>query len=529
MGLRGKLVALFFIGFASTCSLGIAILVRNLGSDFAAMERNEAMRLNDQLVRNFKAELEHLNELDTDWADWGGMYTFAQTLSPEFAADEVGTGALASAKLSFVAIFDADHRRTFLRAAAGLADQESDKGLSRTLAAMQRLFETQGTTKTCSLHGADGEIYLLCWQYIHRSDGSGEPHGTLLMGRLLDEHILRRMRNQSALDFEIESVLPDADPARPGAAVGTVSADSLVIGGPDKHMLTGRMLDASGQPVFVFHIRLPSDIERSGRQITWRVILVVMIGALLSGVVLVLGVQYFLVRRLQLMERQLRHVGAAGGWPEQIATPPGGDEIATLGATINRMLRVLREQGQALELLSLTDPLTRLANRRAFDQGLATGMGQCRRSALPLALLVLDVDHFKAYNDLYGHPAGDGVLVAIGQILRDAASRPADLAARIGGEEFAILLPDTTPEGAVRVATKIHEALAAQAIAHAGSSASEHVTVSIGVTQALHDETTDEFVARADRATYGAKNAGRNRTCELGGSENAHGSASARE
>src|ERR1700758_1847869 len=117
MGLRAKLVALFFIAFAVTCSLGIALLVHNLGSDFSDMERKEALRLDDQLVRNFKAELEHLNELNTDWADWAGMYAFAQTLSPEFAQSEVGTGALASAKLSFVAIFDNAQRRTFLRAA----------------------------------------------------------------------------------------------------------------------------------------------------------------------------------------------------------------------------------------------------------------------------------------------------------------------------------------------------------------------------------------------------------------------------
>ena len=514
MGLRGKLVALFFVCFAATCSLGIAILIRNLGSDFAEMERNEALRLNDQLVRNFKAELEHLNELNTDWADWAGMYTFAQTLSPEFAAAEVGTGALDSAKLSFVAIFDNDHRRRFLRAAADLVDQESNKGLSRTLEAMQRVYETRGTTKSCTLHGADSEIYLLCWQYIHRSDGSGEPHGTLLMGRLLDEHILQRIRNQSGLDFKIEKVPPATIPGNPGVAGSTIATDSLVLGGRDKHMLTGRMLDASGKPVFLFHMRLPADIERSGQQITWRVVLVVTIGAMLSGVVLVLGVQHFLVRRLQLMERQLRHAGAAGGWPEQIAIPPGRDEIATLGEAINRMLRVLREQGQALELLSLSDPLTRLANRRAFDRDLATGISLSRRSMAPLSLVLLDVDHFKAYNDLYGHPAGDAVLVAIGRILREAASRPTDLAARIGGEEFAILLPNTTQAGAVRVATRVHEALAAQAIVHAASSVSEQVTVSIGVAQAMHDEAADEFVTRADRTTYAAKDAGRNQTCE---------------
>ena len=516
MGLRAKLVALFFVGFALTCSLGIAILVRNLGSDFAEMERTEAFRLNDQLVRNFKAELEHLNELDTDWADWAGMYTFAQNLSPEFAESEVGTGALASAKLSFVAIFDSQYRRSFLRAAAGLADHESNKSLTSTLEAMQRLYQVHGTAKTCSLHGADHEIYLLCWQYIRRSDGSGEPHGTLLMGRLLDEEILQRIRNQSGLDFEIEKTLPDTVPGNSRAAGSTVSTEAPLLV-PDKHMLIGRMLDASGQAVFLFHIRLPADIERSGRQITWRVVMVVVVGAMLSGVVLVMGMQYVLVRRLQLLERQLRDAGSAGGWPEQIAAPSGTDEIATLGQTVNQMLRALREQGQALEQLSLTDDLTRVANRRAFDRGLAAAMS--RRSGVPLSLLVLDVDHFKAYNDLYGHPAGDGVLVAIGRILREAASRPTDLAARIGGEEFAILLPDTTLEGAVRVAAKIHEALAALAMAHAGSSVNGHVTVSIGVAQAIPQEAADEFVARADKATYAAKNAGRNRTCALDGSD----------
>lgn len=512
VGLRIKLVGLFLICFALTCSIGISILVNGLASNFAALENIQAQRLNDQLVRNFRSELEHLNEINTDWSNWGGMYDFAQTLSPKFKNAELGTGAIASAKLNFYAIFDSAGRSTVL-GTLDPTDQDSIRSIHQTLDVVQRKLQGYGLAKACTIHGADGKMFFICWQQIHRSDGSGDSHGTLLLGRLIDEHVLQRIRNQSALDFQIESAISSKAVLRnPDTARGSVSTDSLVIGGP-KHLLTGRILDAFGQPALTFHLQLPADIERSGRQITWRVVMVILMGASLSGLGLFLGVHYFLVRRLQMMERQLRAAEAVGGWPEQIAAPGGGDEIATLGESINRMLAVLRHQGQALERLSLTDPLTQLSNRRGFDGALTTGMRLIERTSAPLSLLVIDVDHFKSYNDLHGHPAGDQVLVAMGRILRQAASRPTDLAARIGGEEFAILLPNTTLEGAGHVAARIHEALAAYAIPHPGSSPSYNVSVSIGIAQANLGESKGEFVARADKAVYAAKSAGRDRTC----------------
>ena len=213
-----------------------------------------------------------------------------------------------------------------------------------------------------------------------------------------------------------------------------------------------------------------------------------------------------------MMERQLRAAEAAGGGPSKLRRQAGETRLQHC-ESINRMLAVLRHQGQALERLSLTDPLTQLSNRRGFDGALTTGMRLIERTSAPLSLLVIDVDHFKSYNDLHGHPAGDQVLVAMGRILRQAASRPTDLAARIGGEEFAILLPNTTLEGAGHVAARIHEALAAYAIPHPGSSPSYNVSVSIGIAQANLGESKGEFVARADKAVYAAKSAGRDRTC----------------
>jgi len=162
--------------------------------------------------------------------------------------------------------------------------------------------------------------------------------------------------------------------------------------------------------------------------------------------------------------------------------------------------------------------LTGVANRRAFDRQLDLEWRRSLRERRPIALLLLDVDGFKPYNDAYGHPAGDACLHKMSAVLRDAAHRPNDLAARYGGEEFAVLLPGTTPEGALAVAEGIRRQVESLAIPHAASTAAEVVTVSVGVASVMPspEERPDALVAAADAALYRAKSDGRNRV-ELAG------------
>src|SRR5678809_1408269 len=105
-----------------------------------------------------------------------------------------------------------------------------------------------------------------------------------------------------------------------------------------------------------------------------------------------------------------------------------------------------------LSVMSQTDALTGLANRRAFDQRLAEEVSRAARHGVPVSLLIVDIDHFKAYNDHYGHPAGDACLRRVASVLRECAGRPSDLVARVGGEEFAVLLPHQGSADAMRVA-----------------------------------------------------------------------------
>jgi diguanylate cyclase (GGDEF)-like protein len=199
-------------------------------------------------------------------------------------------------------------------------------------------------------------------------------------------------------------------------------------------------------------------------------------------------------------------------------------EILTLNADLERrvqertlQLARLSEQlsaaNKSLEDLSLHDGLTGLANRRYFDTYLASQVAIAHRHKRPLALVMLDVDAFKAYNDFYGHPTGDECLKQIAAALRSCCRRPADLVARYGGEEFAMILPDTELAGATKIAEAARNAVGVLKIPHARSPTASYVSISGGVAAVVRtfEVSAQQLIAAADQALYQAKHLGRDR------------------
>jgi diguanylate cyclase (GGDEF)-like protein len=176
----------------------------------------------------------------------------------------------------------------------------------------------------------------------------------------------------------------------------------------------------------------------------------------------------------------------------------------------------LHEANSKLAALSITDSLTGLANRRRFDEVLAAEWARARRMTYPLAILMIDVDFFKKFNDHYGHQAGDECLGSIARELQASARRPGDLVARYGGEEFVILLPDTDLVEAHELAETLCRSIASLALPHR-QSPYEKVTVSIGVSAAIHEEDmpAQDLLRAADQALYRAKEGGRNRVVRV--------------
>jgi diguanylate cyclase (GGDEF)-like protein len=173
----------------------------------------------------------------------------------------------------------------------------------------------------------------------------------------------------------------------------------------------------------------------------------------------------------------------------------------------------LEQANRKLEHLAGIDALTGIANRRRFEEVYVQEWRRAQRYGRTLSLALIDIDDFKGFNDTHGHPQGDDCLKAVAQALASIAGRSADLVARYGGEEFAVILPGLNQEEALGVTQRLHQAVAKLCVAHETSAVADGLTVSIGVATATPTprQPRKELVARADKALYRSKTAGRNR------------------
>lgn len=185
---------------------------------------------------------------------------------------------------------------------------------------------------------------------------------------------------------------------------------------------------------------------------------------------------------------------------------------AIIKARVRTHAMIVR-QLRTIERLGLIDSLTDIPNRRSFDDRIDIEWRRCAREQKPISFLMMDLDKFKDYNDAYGHPQGDVLLRTVAELFSEAARRPADMAARLGGEEFGVLLPDADISNALYIAEKIRQDVEALRIPTADGSTVTKATISIGAISTIpgDDDLVTDFVALADTYLYEAKSLGRNR------------------
>ena len=278
----------------------------------------------------------------------------------------------------------------------------------------------------------------------------------------------------------------------------------------DSNTLHWAVNDARGMPAVTFAVGLPP------RSYDDKILTPTLGIALLFTILMWLGAIWLLyrtlIRPMNSASHTLQHIMNDQDYGRRLEYAHR-DEFGQLTHFFNRLLAMVDQHTSELETLSLTDPLTDLNNRRAFDIQSQRFWPLAERAQTRVALLAFDIDHFKSYNDTYGHPAGDKAIQAFAAILANTFKRASDVVARVGGEEFLVLTQDT-PWGASQVlAHRVLQELRDLRIEHKGNSAQGVVTVSAGIFHCVPDANLSLEMAlhRVDEVLYEAKQAGRNR------------------
>jgi diguanylate cyclase (GGDEF)-like protein len=409
---------------------------------------------------------------------------------------------------------------------------------------------------SAGLHRQAETIYLLAAAPIVDEQWRRPPAGALVVGRVLDAPLLRRISQSAGHMGAVRMKIVDGTtpssrfPLQAGGTEPTRfpsrSGGNLKEGGDTLPSIAYLLHDSAGQPVAWLMVE-PPRAEQS-----WLLDAL----CLAKQYLLVFGGALALIASLTmvlLLQSQLRRFSvaiqrlASGDWDARVAYP-ARDEFGYLARAFNQMAHQLQqafeaqeqqreellaqkaeleqmhrqlqqahqelatlnaellEANRALAQAAVTDGLTGLKNHRAFQEALHSAAQMAERLQQPLSLVMFDIDHFKQFNDRFGHPAGDELLRQVAQVLRESA-RAYDVAARYGGEEFALLLPNTALEQAVQVAERLRQQIRAIENPHAP------VSASFGVATYRRGTPPATLVYEADAALYRAKRGGRDRVC----------------
>jgi diguanylate cyclase (GGDEF)-like protein len=349
------------------------------------------------------------------------------------------------------------------------------------------------------------------------------------MGRLLNAATVASLAEQTRIDFTIGYPVTTGDIAQK-KETGTAyrEADLTYYADNQKQYFNIWTLysDARGNPAFSISYLYPREITQKGLA-SIRYALAIAIGTA-SAILLMIFIflELVVMQPIKKLTDHASRLDREGDYSIQLAFNRR-DELGRLArvldfvsATIAERTDELKRVNKELEKLSSVDALTGVANRRRFDDHMEKEWLRAARQNTRLSMILADVDHFKHYNDFYGHQEGDRCLRAIASAIQRQVTRPADLVARYGGEEFAVILPETEAKGACMVAEKIRRAVHDLQIDHQGSEAADVVTLSLGInsiTPGPEDEKR-AFIQKADESLYQAKKTGRN-TAVLAGTD----------
>ncbi len=528
LGLRiaGRIAAIFLL-------FGIAqffLIQRITRGQFQDIERTNLLDRTRLALSSLTREGKHLEGITATNAAWDDTYNYMAKPDPSYLKTTYGGDWPKTYAIDFVAMVATDGRRvwnsegypSFPRSGPTVFLAEHfDQNDPYVFPHGNQLKQADSFT---GLVGSEQGVWMYCVYPITDNNATKTPPGALVFGRLIDKALLSSYAFGQGDELSFIP-LGTVVPLRPSGDY-PVAREFPIFKGGGTTIQAGEgslvsltpISDSANKPFATLRLSIPSAIQRLGERFVWLTSSFLFIIAIVTLVFILIAIRLSVIRPIALLAASFSTPTDERDVILRICAQRD-DEIGTLAEQAGALMVKVEEQNAELESQANTDRLTGLPNRRSFDSHLNREFRRLQRNHRgnqkngQIAVVIVDVDHFKLFNDTNGHLAGDACLKIIAESIRSCIMRAGDLACRFGGEEFILILPDTDEAGALVVSELVRAAIERIAFPHPSSPISSVVTVSVGAAakDVVEGFDIDALIEEADRALYAAKRAGRNR------------------
>ncbi len=549
MTLKSKMIFILISVFLLYASIEYFIQRLIIFPNFLELEKYSAQQNLQRSIAAINREIFHLDSKCQDWTAWDDTYEFVKSHSKDYITSNLNKGTFTINSFNAIFICDTNGHTVWgkifdLTTNEEIGHQELFQGSSGE---QYPLIHPSTVKKTLSKTNISGILMtgkgpmLISSRPILTSENKGPSRGHAIFGQFLSVSLKKNLVEQTQVNFTISTDKTLIQSFIRNATNPLDAKYNYLIDREDEHKLHIYTLynDIRKNPAFLIKTTIPRDIVKNGLSTTRFALLSVFFIGTGVMLIIILVMKKTIISPITRLTDHVLSLSETRNYSMRLKIKRR-DEIGTLARGFDRMVekieqqteelasinddlkkdiamrmaveRALQEANRNLDILAKIDGLTKMANRRQFDENLTLEWKRMRREKLPLSLIICDVDCFKLYNDTYGHIAGDDCLRAIAQVIKNSMKRPSDFTARYGGEEFAIILSNTDSEGAAKIAEIIRANIQALGIPHRTSLAADSVTLSLGIASLIPDETStvEDLLTLADKALYEAKSQGRN-------------------
>jgi diguanylate cyclase (GGDEF)-like protein len=502
---------------------------------FPTFESLEQQYAKEDIDRVEDVILNSIDQLDRqlyDWSDWDDTYHFIENLNDDYIDNNLSPDIFSNLQVNLVYFLDNDFEPVWAQTYSFDIEHPDQveittntENVQQSLGLLQHEFEKlklRTSDNYQSINGLFSQHDSPIAFAIHPIINSNKDSiGYLIFGRTLEQFIIKKFGEQINKAFKIEVM------TKKPLSMSDFSNNYYAIDLLNKNMLKiSKLYLVDGNTAFRISTMYQRLITKSGQNS----LKYAFISSLTIGVIMIMIISILLKKRVFLLlsnlTKQMQGISKSKNYALR-ATISNKDEISVLSSEFNNMLTAIEQNNNELveaneqikaanlelEKLSITDALTQITNRLGLERKLRKEWSGLCRDINPIAIVMIDMDYFKSFNDQYGHIEGDRCLRQISNILSKNTQRPRDMAARFGGEEFTLVLPETNIQTALHISKNIQNDIANCKIQHKPSKVSEFVTVSIGIASLIPtaEMSVYSILQNADEALYTAKQNGRNR------------------